>query len=279
MSPFYRIWRVAVLLVLGLSSSRAFPPAPDGMVYGMVKDQYGTPLMKTGYQVILQTTGGVRIATSIQPALAVGVNFKIKVPMDAGVVSARSVNTSLTAGVPFQLLVVVQGQTNLPIEMAGNYLQTGTPSFQLHQDLTLGTDVNGSGIPDQWIEQYLAQIGTNVALANINPNAVYGSNGRTLKQEYLLGNYPNDPGNNFSVTLVSQNAGSAVLRFTGIQGRNYSVSASPDLQNWVPVSFTVPASGATVLTTYGAPATQTLQFQTLQPTNAPMMQFFRLQLN
>ena len=280
MRPFSRIWLSLslVLLVLGLSLANAYPPAPDGMVYGLVKDQYGTPLKNISCQVILQTAGGVRITTTIQPTLAVGVNYAVKVPMDAGVLPNLVTKTSLTAGMPFQLYVVAQGRTNLPIEMTGTYLQTGTPSFKLRQDLTLGTDVNGSGIPDQWIQQFLAQIGTNTPLANINPNGVYTADGRTLKQQYLLGNYPYDPTNTFSVSLVSQSAGQAVLAFTAIQGRTYSVSGSTDLQNWTPVSFTVPASGTAVMTAYPAANTQVVQLQTLQPTNAPTLQFFRLQL-
>jgi len=267
-----------LLVVLGFSPAWAFPPAPDGLVYGLVKDQYGTPLLNAKYQVYLQTTGGVRIATSIQPALAVGVNFAVKVPMDAGVLPNLATSNALTLGVPFQLYVVVQGSTNLPIEMTGNYLQTGTPSFKLRQDLTLGTDVNGSGIPDQWVQMYFAQIGTNVPLTQVNANAIYSSSGRTLKQEYLLGNYPYDPTNTFSVSLVSQNAGQAVLAFTAIQGRNYAVAGSTDLQNWTPLAFTVPATGSNSMTVYSAASTQPVQIQTVQPVNAPTMQFFRLQL-
>lgn len=279
MSPFLRIWLTLLVLVLGLSPALAFPPAPDGLVYGLLKDQYGTPVLATNCQVILQTSTGVQEVGYIQPALAVGLNFSVKVPMDAGTLPNRATSQALTMGVSFKLYVVSGGITNLPIEMTGTWLQTGTPSFQLRQDLTLGTDANGSGIPDQWIQYFLAQIGTNISLANVNPNGVYTADGRTLKQQYLLGNYPYDPTNTFSVTLVSQNAGSALLAFTAIQGRSYSVSGSTDLQNWMPLSFTVPASGAAVMTAYSAATTTPVQFQTVQPTNAATMQFFRLQLN
>ena len=278
MSPFSRIQISLFLLVLGLSPALAFPPGPDGLVYGLVKDQYGTPLMNSGDAVILQTTGGVQIATSIQPNLAVGVNFAVAVPMDAGVLPSLYVSNSLTAGAPFRLYVSVRGNTNLPIEMVGNYVRAGDPAFHLRQDLTLGTATNGSGIPDQWIAMFLAQIGTNIPLASINPNGIYTRDGRTLKQQYLLGNYPYDPTNTFNVTMVSQNGGQAVLAFTAIQGRTYSVSGSPDLLNWTPVSFSVPASGPATMSAYPAPSLQPVQIQTVQPTNAPTMNFFRLQL-
>ncbi len=268
----------SLLLLLGVAGARAFPPAPDGMIYGLVKDQYGTPLMNPASTVVLQTTGGVQIATSISPNLAVGVNYAMRVPMDAGSMGNLYVSNSLTSGVAFKLAVAVQGTTNTPIEMVGTYLQAGAPSFSVRQDLTLGTSTNGSGIPDQWIAMFLAQIGTNVPLAGINPNGVYTRDGRTLKQQYLLGNYPYDPTNTFSVSLVSQNAGQAVLAFTAIQGRTYSVSGSADLLNWTPLSFTVPAAGSAAMTAYPATSLQPMQIQTVQPANAPVMQFFRLQL-
>lgn len=279
MSPLSRFQLAMVLLVVGLTPALAFPPAPDGMVYGLVKDQYGTPVLATNCQVILQTSAGVQEVGYIQPALAVGLNYSVKVPMDAGTLPNGATSQALTMGVSFKLYVVSGGITNLPIEMTGTWLQTGTPSFQLRQDLTQGTSTNGLGLPDQWLQQFFAEIGTNIPLASLSLNGVYTKDGRTLKQQYLLGNYPYDPTNTFSVTLVSQNAGSALLAFTAIQGRTYSVSGSTDLQNWAPLSFTVPVSGAAVSTVYPATTTIPVQIQTVQPTNAPTMQFFRLQVN
>jgi hypothetical protein len=144
--------------------------------------------------------------------------------------------------------------------------------------LTLGTDANGDGIPDAWEQAFLASIGVNVPLSSINPNTDYAHNGRTLLQEYLLGDYPFNPGYNFAVTLVSQSGGSAVLAFTSMTGRSYSVFGSADLQNWTPLSFTIPAQGTAPSTAYYAPGIQPLQIQTIQPTNSPTVLFFRLQL-
>jgi hypothetical protein len=154
----------------------------------------------------------------------------------------------------------------------------GIPASQTLQNLTLGTDANGDGIPDQWETNFLASLGLNIPLSSINPNKDYSGDGRTLRQEYLLGDYPFNPGYNFKVSIVSQNAGSAVIAFTTMTARTYTVSGSSDLQNWTPVSFTVPANGSAVMTSYYASTIQPLQIQTVQPTNAPAEQFFRLQL-
>lgn len=276
--PFSGFWPVLATVFLCLPAVQAFPPAPDGMIYGMVKDQYGTPLMNIGDQVILQTPGGVQVTTFIQPGLAIGVNYFVNVPMDAGTIPTPYTATALPAAAQYKLYVAVGNSTNVPIEMTGAYSLLGAPAQKTLQNLTLGTDANGDGIPDAWEAVFLSEIGTNLALANINPNADYTGNGRTLKQEYLLGNYPYNPTNNFTVQIVSQSAGSAVLAFTTMTGRSYTAYGSPDLQNWTQVPFIVPSAGPAVQTSYFASIIQPLEIQTVAPTNGAPLQFFRLQL-
>jgi len=162
--------------------------------------------------------------------------------------------------------------------MTGGYLTLGQPATQTLQNLTLGTDANGDGIPDQWEQVFLAEIGISIPLSAINPNHDYTGDGRTLKQEYLLGNYPFNPADDFSVQIVSQNAGSAVLAFTSMLGRTYTAYGSPDLKNWTPLGFTIVGGGTNAQAACYSSAIQPMQIQTVQPTNAPAMQFFRLSL-
>ncbi len=269
----------ALTLLAALPSARAFPPAPDGYIYGLVKDQYGTPLMNASDQVVLQTPAGVQVATPIQPGYAVGINYVLAVPMDTGDEQPPYVPNALTNGAQYKLYVTVGTETNLPIEMSGaSYSVLGASSAYTLQNLTLGTDVNGTGIPDQWVEIFLEEIGSNLALTAVNANTDYTGDGRTLRQEYLLGNYPFNPADDFSVQIVSQNSGSAVLGFTSMLGRSYTAYGSPDLKNWTPLSFTIPALGPGAVTNYYSSVIQPMQIQTVQPTNAPAMQFFRLSL-
>ena len=279
-------WPLALLVasLLGVTpAARAFPPTADSYLYGQVKDQYGTPLLNPADQVVLQTVGGVQVVTPIQPGLAIGVNYRLAVPMDTG---DELPLDGLTNGTAFKLYVTQGTATNLPIEMSSPsyYDILGAPSTATLQNLTLGADANGDGIPDQWEQVFLAEIGTNLLLTAINPNTDYTGDGRTLRQEYLLGNYPFNPTDDFSVQLVSQNAGSAVLAFTSMVGRTYTAYGSPDLQNWTPLAFTIPALNNAaapvpgVYTNYYSSGIQPMQIQTLQPTNAPTIQFFRLSL-
>jgi hypothetical protein len=271
-------WICLAACWLALPAARAFPPAPNGVIYGLVKDQYGTPLMDPADRVILQAPSGVQVVAAIQPNLAVGVNYAVQVPMDSGTVGGPYVANALTTGTPYTLFVAVGATTNLPIEMVGASRVMDKPAVLTAQNLTLGADANGDGIPDAWENLFFQGLGTNVNLANVNPNADYAHDGRSLLQEYLLGNYPFNPGDNFKVQIISQTNGVAVLAFTTMTGRTYTAFGSADLQSWTPLSFSVPAVGPAVSTSLFAPAIQPVQIQTVQPPTGPLMQFFRVQL-
>ena len=279
MRPVFRGIIVALLSVgVYLPPANAFPPAPDLLIYGMAKDQYGTPLLNPADLVVLQTPSGVKVSANIQPGLAAGINYSLSVPMDAGVTSDPYLPNALMAAAQYKLYVVVGNSTNLPIEMVQANSVLPDPGQQIRQDLTLGADSNGDGIPDAWELVFLQEIGATNTLASLTANTMLG--GLTVRQQYLLGNYPFNPTNVFSVQLLSQSNGSAMLGFTTMLGRTYSAYGSTDLRNWTLVSFTIPAqsSTATAQTFYYAPNIQPLQIQTVQPTNMPTMQFFRLQL-
>ena len=271
------IWMALPAMLLLLPAAKAYPPAPEVLIYGLVRDQYGAPIVNTAATVILQTPGGAQVVTSIQPNLAVGINYALWVPMDSGINPAPYTTNALTNGAKYTLYVYDNGATNLPMEMAGGPVPIVPPSQRVLQNLTLCNDANGDGIPDSWEEAFLQSLGLNIALTNINPNEVYTHDGRTLYQEYLLGNYPYNP-NAFSVSILSQHAGSALLAFTTTASRTYTAYGSPDLKSWTLLSFSVPALSAQVVNSYFSPIIQPLQIQTVQPTNAPTAQFFRLVL-
>jgi hypothetical protein len=264
-------------LWLGLATAHAFPPAPDVIVFGMARDQYGVPLANPADTVILQTANGVQVVGSIQPNLAIGVNYAVQVPMDAGNTPIPYVANALTTGAAYKLYVQVNSITNLPLEMVGPNLSLVTPAQKFHQNLTLGADANGDGIPDAWETAFLNSIGTNIALANINPNGIYTGDGRTLLQEYLLGNFPYNP-NAFSIAIVSESSGSAVIAFTTTAGHTFTVYGSTDLKNWTQLSFTIPSVNTQVQNSFTPSVIQQMQIQTVQPTNAPPIEFFRMQL-
>jgi hypothetical protein len=274
-----RFW-IAVLgsLLLALSA-RAYPPAPFHVIYGVVRDDYGTPLMSSQVQVVLETPTGVQLATRISSGLAPGVNYRLEVPMDSGITADIYQPTALIIAAQFKIYVVIGQVTNVPVQMTGSFSALGQPARQTRIDLTLGVDSNGDGIPDSWELAYLAALGSNLTLPQLSANRVIGPSGLTVMQEFLAGYYPYDPADTFVLRLVSVSGGSPVLEFTGITGHSYSVLGSSDLRTWIPLSFRLPSEGPNgpQHAFYSASAVGTVQMQALQPngTALPALGFSR----
>ena len=274
------------LLAAGLAlaalppAARAFPPAPHHLIYGLVRDQYGTPLMSTDTIVMLQTPTGTQLTTTIAPGFIPGVNYQLDVPMDAGITPDVYSRLALITAAPFKMYVITGTTTNVPIQMTGNYSQLGQPGKQTRVDLTLGVDANGDGLPDAWEYAFLAALGGNYTLSDITTNADLAHDGRNPFQEFVTGSLLFDPGNPFSVTLVGVTADSPLLQFDVITGRSYTVLGSADLQNWTPMSFTIPAEGQGGATRsfYFAGDIRTLQVQAIQPGSGPTVRFFKVLL-
>lgn len=276
------ILRTATLpcLLLALCfTAHAYPPTPYHLIYGQVKDQYGSPLMNRQAQIILQTPSGVSLKTYIVPDLAVGVNYQIRVPMDSGLTPDTYKSTALESASTFTMLVVIGGVTNLPIQLAGDYSQLGQPAQMTRIDLTLGVDSNGDGIPDAWEQAFLAAIGSNLSLADLNAGMDLTGDGRTLLQEFQLGPSALDPSSRLFARILDAKGGAPVLEFPAISGRSYSILGSPDLQQWSPVSFRLVAdgSGGTVYTNYPASAGGAVQVQIVPPVSPTASRFFKIQ--
>ncbi|MGO9200809.1 MAG: hypothetical protein ACLQM8_09750 [Limisphaerales bacterium] len=270
---------VAAAVFLPLAAP-AFPPAPHHLIYGTVRDEYGTPLMTSQAQVILTTPTGVWLTAAVAPGIAFDENFELDVPMDAGLTPDPYEPSALLPSAPFTMLVVIGETTNVPIQMTTNYLRMGQPAQETRIDLTLGTDTNGDGIPDQWELEYLAAIGSSLNLTNLTAGMRLGPGGLTLLQQFLLGTYPFDPQQPFVLRVVALNEGSPLLQFTTMTGRYYTLYGSADLTTWTPLNFLVPTQGAsgTAYSYYFAQGIQTVQIQAVQPATGPTMRFFRMQL-
>lgn len=229
--------------------------------------------------VILETPTGVRISASLVPGQAAGVNYQIKVPMDAGITTDLYKTNALTPSAPFKLYVVVGSVTNIPLQMIGNYSLLGSPGQSTRIDLTLGVDANGDGIPDAWEQAFLTALGSGLPLSALNPNLDLAHDGRTLQQEFLLGSYPFDPADPFVVSMAGFNGNSPILKFPTMTGRSYTVLGSSDLKSWMPLSFhlATESAGAQPHSFYYAPGIQSaLQIQVIQPQPAPEKLFIKI---
>ena len=274
-------WLGAVLLGSALCpTARANPPAPYNLIYGVVRDMYGTPLTSANAQIVLASPGKPALNAAVVPGYAPGINYRIKVPMDAAYTPDLYLPTALTAGVPFKMYVVINNVTNLPIEMTVNSATLGQPARSTRIDLTLGVDANGDGIPDAWEWAFLSELGLDLPLSAINGNSVLSPDGLTLRQQYLFGTYPFNPSEPCAVTFAGFQNGAPVLQFPTITGRYYSVLASADAKTWVTTAFQLAgdAPGSAPRSYYYAPGITTAEVHVLPPNGAVRAQFYRIQV-
>jgi hypothetical protein len=261
-------------------TATAYPPGPYYLLYGTVRDQYGTPLSLAGAQVVLQTPASAQFAAPIIPGVTAipGANYLMKVPLDSGVTPDLYQPKVLVPGASYKLLVVVGTVTNLPIEMGTNYLSLGQWAKTARVDLTLGVDSNGDGIPDAWEYAFLSMLGTNLPLSSLTANTILTPDGLTLEQEYLLGTALFDPGEPLNIIFVGFIGASPILQFPVLTGRSYTVLASPDLSSWSPVAFNLASEGlgGPTHSFYVAPAVATIQVYLASPPPGTSKQFYRI---
>lgn len=267
-------------LLLGLASvATAFPPALPHTIYGMARDEYGNPL-RTNAIIVLTTSSGATVTAQVDPEDEPGVNYRLVVPLDSGVKSDAYKTGALQTSVPFRIRVTINNATFLPLEMTGDYSLLGQPGKQTRIDLTLGEDTNGNGLPDAWERAMIAARGWNVSLAGLNGNSSPGGNGVTLLQEYVAGTYGFEDGNGLNLAIARVEAGTPVLEFLAVRGRNYTIVGSSDLKLWTPVSFRplLPDAAAAAVPNYLSTDVRLLQVAVPAPATGKPPLFYKLQI-
>lgn len=267
-----------IVTLLTTFSAWAYPPSPYHLIYGTVRDEYGTPLANEQAQVLLISSTGAQSKTFLQPGLAIDVNYQLQVPMDSLLKPDLYRSNALSTGTGFKMYVVIGNITNVPIVSAVTTTNLGQPAQMTRIDLFLGVDSNGDGIPDAWELAFLAALGSTLTLQDLNANMDLAHDGRTLLQEYLRGTYAFDLSASLAVRMVDFNGGAPLLEFPATFGQTYTVFGSTNLQQWNLLSFRLPTEGvsAPTRTNYAAPTTQTLQVQVLSNNLSPKVQFFRI---
>ena len=239
--------RLLSLLVLASAFvAHAFPPSPHHLFYGIVRDESGNPLFVNNAEVFLQTSSGSQIKAAIVPNLEPGLNYRLAVPMDAGLTQDLYKPTALRPTVPFKLRVRIGNTVYLPVEMSGDYAKLGQPAQSTRLDLTLGEDTDGDGLPDAWKKALLTLSGGSKTLKDIKPGDDFDGDGLSNLQEYLAGTYAFDDQDGFSLKAVRQNGALTVLEFLAVRGRSYTIHGSQDLEHWTAASFgmSAPTPGA-----------------------------------
>jgi hypothetical protein len=215
---------------------KAFPPAPHHTFFGMVRDELGRPFEGEKVEVLFETSSGRLVRTGVRPGTVPGINYRLKVPMDAGATVDLYNPVAMRHAMPYKIRVKVGVQVYLPIEMIGDLGRMGQPGQETLLNLTLGEDSDGDGLPDAWERSLLAQ-GQN--LRDINPNDDTDGDGMSNLNEYISGNYAFDKDDGLRLDIVQRTKDGAVLEFMGIRGRSYTIKGSSNLKDWNDLAFKV----------------------------------------
>ena len=281
MKTFHDRKRVILMAIAFLvaAPAGAFPPAPHHLIYGMVRDEFGNPISAATAEVILETSAGVQISSTIVPNLESGVNYRLAVPIDAGLTADAYKPTALKPLVSFRIRVKIGEITYLPIEMVADFSKLGKPAQKTRLNLTLGEDSDGDGLPDAWERMLIAASGEDLTLADISPNDDFDGDGISNLNEYLAGTYAFDSQDGFRLNMVKAQDGKPQVEFMVIQGRTYTLFASADLKTWTPIDFRIPADGAGAVSqpSYRATDVHILRVEPVPANGQPPANYFKVQ--
>lgn len=276
----------AILLAFGVLVPRvgAYPPALPHTIEGMARDELGNPLV-AGAVISLEADSGVKVYATVSALLAPGVNYRMTIPLDAGLTSEAYRPTALNPAAPFRMRVRLGGRSFLPIEMSMGSKFLGEPGMTTRLNLTLGEDRNGDGLPDAW------QRRINSDINKVRPGDDPDRDGLTNLEEYLAGTYAMDPKSGFVLTAIRNTSEGALpdasgrvseepalLEFTVVSGRSYTVQGSPDLKSWNPVSFRLAGdpSATAPVSAYAATSVAKLQVRVVPGSDDTVYRFFKL---
>jgi len=227
------------------ATAQAYPPAPDHVLYGTVRDELGRPLAAGTANVIVSTAAGEIARTPIAWGSESGANYHVRLPVDLGSLGTVYKPTALLPTSPFTIRVVMGGVSYLPIEVSRVGPTLGQPGKRTRLDLTLGVDSDNDGLPDAWERALIERdtTGRLRTLADVKPGDDLDGDGLTNLQEYLIGTYALDRLDGLALEVLAVENGRARLRFTTVPGRVYTLRSSANLNEWSPQVFALSVAG------------------------------------
>jgi hypothetical protein len=268
------LWAAGSVLMV-----QAFPPAPPAVVYGLVRDELGDPVVPGAGSVLFDSGTGVTNSAAIVSQTAANGNYTVSISMDSGVTGDAYKATALMPAAGFRLKVVMANKVYLPIEMQGNLATLGQPGSKTRLDLTLGVSSDNDGLPDAWKRAIIQQLGLGLTPGQIHPGDLVPGTGLTFYQIYIAGTYYLAQTNGFALTINGHDEQVSRFSFTGVKGRSYLVQSGPTLDQLSLVGFQINANGVRgpVVTRYLATNTAVLNIEVPNTlATDPAAGFFRL---
>ena len=240
--------RTLFLLLAALAApfASAFPPAPHHTLYGVVRNEQGTPLSAGDATIILSGPNGEVIRGPVDTSLSRGLNYVLRVPQDGNRTADLYAPTAMLPTYAFTIVVKIGSTNYLPIQMQGELPTLGAIAGSTRLDLTLGVDSDGDGIPDAWERDMIDfDPDDNLrTLADVRPGDDFDGDGMSNLLEYLAGTYAFDRLDGLNLNLKEIVNGVARFEFVVISGHTYRITSSVDTVTWVDQPFSVNATGA-----------------------------------
>ncbi|MES2709573.1 MAG: hypothetical protein V4726_23450 [Verrucomicrobiota bacterium] len=274
-----RIFRIFLLLLLPLTTAKAFPPAPYYTLLGMVRDQVGQTVTAEGAEILLLKGTEIIARTPVSSAAALDQNYELKIRLDTNRANTQLyTDKAIAAQEVFSLAVEMNGQRFYPIEASGT-LKAGKGGERVRLDLNLGEDTDGDGLPDVWEQWQLYQSGHSPGpdgwdLSLLSRDGDFDHDGLSDWLEYVAGTFAGDAMERFDLAIKEKTAAFVRLEFYAITGKTYTIERSTDLKTWSRAPFALTEAAEKTETLTAAAVAVRPAFVT--PGSAAAPEFYRL---
>ncbi len=209
--------------------SLAALPQPSVIYYGQALNEYGWPYAQNA-EVILRVNGQVRATQAIQGPISPGVNFALTLFLDDGV-GERFDEETVLSGEPVTISVRAGG-VEKPVLFTSTIPPVPAPGEAVCIHVTAGSDSTGSGIPDAWKLELMANSGgvyTNIS--QITGDGDLDGDGFSDLDEYRAGTMAFWDFDFFFVEQFARDGEAVQLKFLSVPGKAYRVFSTPDLMS------------------------------------------------
>ncbi len=223
----------------------ALLPQPSFVFFGQVLDPYGWPLTKSDKaDIILRVSGRECARVHCNENLGPGLGYFLEVPLDDG----RRTNYAAYAarsGDAVQIRVLFNGQ-EYPVMHPDHLPRIGHAGGVIFHNLTLGTDLDDDGLPDEWETWLMANSdGLLSTLEEVRPDEDFDGDGVSNWHEYLAGTDPAWAADRPVIEAVQYlpESGHLGIALFSVPGKTYKVWAAADLASglasWQPQPITL----------------------------------------
>lgn len=220
---------IAMSLAAAVVAGASDIPRLGTIYYGRILGEFGNPVGPAdGITVSAWKSGGSEAAAyDVGPFLGPSINYRLQIDVVAA--GGGADGTSVPDGSTAQLRVRAGGAPKPVIGNTNLLVRSGAVTNRM---FILGTDANGSGLPDEW-EQFvldaLAALNINAGVTNLgdfNPGADYDGDGASNRDEFFGGTLPFLNTDYLRIEQYTLSAGVFRIRFMSNDGFFYEVQGT-----------------------------------------------------